>query len=140
MEVKAQEISRILEEKIKNYSASVESNEVGHVVSVGDGIARVHGLDKVAAGELVRFKNGVIGIALNLEEESVGVVLMGESSSIREGDEVARTGRIADVPVGEELIGRVVDALGNPIDGLGEIKTDKRSRIEVKAPGIVARK
>ncbi|MBP9838065.1 MAG: F0F1 ATP synthase subunit alpha [Proteobacteria bacterium] len=140
MEIKAQEISRVLSEQISNYNSGVELAEIGSVISVGDGIAKIHGLDKVAAGELLTFPNGSSAIALNLEEDCVGAVMMGEGSKVKEGDIVKRTGRIAEVPVGEALIGRVVDALGNPIDGAGPIVTDKMSRIEVKAPGIVKRK
>lgn len=137
---KADEISQILKEKIKNFSPTQELSEVGTVISVGDGICRAHGLSKVASGELVEFAGGIRGIAFNLEEDNVGIVIMGETSAIREGDTVKRSGRIAEVPVGEALIGRVVDGLGNPIDGLGEIKTKTFRRIEVKAPGIVKRK
>lgn len=140
MEIKAQEISRILSEQIKEFQAGVELAEVGSVISVGDGIARIHGLNKVAAGELLEFSNGQQGIALNLEENSVGAVLMGESSSIREGDVVKRTGRIAEVPVGDALVGRVVNALGVPIDGGAPLQGTAMARIEVKAPGIVKRK
>lgn len=140
MSIGTDEISRILKEKISSYSPSQELAETGTVVSVGDGICRVYGLSKVASGELVEFDSGVRGIAFNLEEDNVGIVLMGETTKINEGDTVKRTGRIADVPVGEALIGRVVDGLGNPIDGLGEIKTTERRRIELKAPGIVKRK
>ena len=140
MEIKAQEISRILSEQIKGFQAGVDLAEVGSVLSVGDGIARIYGLNNVAAGELLDFPGGVKGIALNLEEDNVGAVLMGSTSSIKEGDEVKRTGRIAEVSVGEDLRGRVVDALGNPIDGLGEIKSSETRRLEVKAPGIVERK
>ena len=139
MEIKAQEISRILKEQIQDYEAGAELAETGSVITVGDGIARVHGLNNVAAGELLTFSNGVSGIALNLEEDNVGAVLMGETSSIKEGDIVKRTGTIAEVPVGDALVGRVVDALGNPIDGQGPIDTPHRSRIELKAPGIVKR-
>ena len=139
MEIKAQEISRILREQIKDYKSGVEMAEVGSVISVGDGIARVHGLTNVASGELLIFPHNIMGIALNLEEDNVGAVLMGETSEIREGDVVKRTGRIAEVPVGEALVGRVVDALGNPIDGLGPIEAAAHGRIEVKAPGIVQR-
>lgn len=134
------EISRILKEKIASFSPSQELAETGTVISVGDGICRVHGLSKVASGELVEFSSGVRGIAFNLEEDNVGIVLMGETTKIAEGDTVKRSGRIADVPVGEALVGRVVDALGNPIDGLGEINSKERRRIEIKAPGIVKRK
>ena len=140
MEIKAQEISRVLSEQIKNYQAGVELSEVGSIVSVGDGIARIHGLDGVASGELLVFPHDIMGIALNLEEDSVGAVLMGETSKIREGDIVKRTGRIAEVPVGDALIGRVVDGLGNPIDGAGPIDAAEFRRVEVKAPGIVKRK
>ncbi len=140
MEIKAQEISRILKEQIRGYQGGVELSEVGSIISVGDGIARIHGLENVASGELLTFPHDVIGIALNLEEDNVGAVLMGDTGGIREGDTVKRTGRIAEVPVGDALVGRVVDALGNPIDGLGPIQTDLFSRIEVKAPGIVKRK
>lgn len=140
MEIKAQEISRILSEQIKDYHAGVELAEIGSVISVGDGIARIHGLDKVASGELLEFSDGQLGIALNLEEDSVGAVLMGESSAIREGDVVKRTGRIAEVPVGDALIGRVVNALGQPIDGGAPLQNTTMARVEVKAPGIVKRK
>ncbi len=139
MEIKAQEISRILREQIKDYKSGVEMAEVGSVISVGDGIARIHGLTNVASGELLVFPHNIMGIALNLEEDNVGAVLMGETSEIREGDVVKRTGRIAEVPVGEALVGRVVDALGNPIDGHGPIESSAFGRIEVKAPGIVQR-
>jgi F-type H+-transporting ATPase subunit alpha len=137
--IRADEISRIIKDKISGAS-SHDLTEVGSVLSVGDGIARAYGLGKVALGELVEFSNGTKGIALNLEEDNVGVVVMGETTTIAEGDTVKRTGQIAQVPVGEELIGRVVDALGNPIDGLGDIKTKESRRIEIKAPGIVGRK
>jgi F-type H+-transporting ATPase subunit alpha len=140
MDIRAEEISQILKERISSFSAAKEVSEVGYVIAVGDGIARVHGLSKVAAGELVEFPHGIMGIAFNLEEDNVGIVVMGDTSKIVEGDTVKRTGRIAEVPVGEALIGRVVDALGVPIDGLGEIKTSTFSKIEVKAPGIVKRK
>lgn len=140
MDIKAQEISRIISEQIRQADANVNLDEVGSVISVGDGIARVHGLENVASGELVTFASGTKGIALNLEEDNVGIVIMGESTGIAEGVEVRRTGEIAQVPVGDALIGRVVDALGNPIDGLGPIDAVRRTRIEVKAPGIVARK
>lgn len=140
MEIKAQEISRILREQIQGYKGGVELAEVGSVIMVGDGIARVHGLESVAAGELLVFPGDVMGVALNLEEDNVGAVLMGDSSAIKEGDVVKRTGKIAQVPVGDALIGRVVDALGNPIDGKGPIQATAFGRIEVKAPGIVKRK
>ena len=140
MEIKAQEISRILSEQIKDYQAGVDLSEVGSVLSVGDGIARIHGLENVASGELLDFPGGLRGIALNLEEDNVGAVLMGETTGLKEGDVVKRTGKIAEVPTGEALVGRVVDALGNAIDGGAPIETDTSSRIEVKAPGIVQRK
>jgi len=116
-QIRADEISRLLREEIENYDRAVNVAETGSVISVGDGIARVYGLENVMAGELVEFKGGLAGIALNLEEDQVGAVLLGESSGIKEGDEVKRTGRIMSVPVGEAMIGRVVDALGKPIDG-----------------------
>ena len=140
MDIRADEISRIIKDKIGAASGEQDLSEVGSVLSVGDGIARVYGLGKVALGELVEFSNGTKGIALNLEEDNVGVVVMGETTSIKEGDTVKRTGEIASVPVGEAMIGRVVDALGNPIDGLGDIKTTESRRLEIKAPGIVGRK
>lgn len=139
MEIKAQEISRILKEQIEGYQSELELSEVGTVLSVGDGIARVFGLEKVAAGELLEFPNELMAIALNLEEDNVGAVLMGNSADVKEGDIVRRTGRIAEVPVGEGLIGRVVDALGQPIDGRGPIEGTEKKRVEVKAPGIVDR-
>ncbi|RMG44107.1 MAG: F0F1 ATP synthase subunit alpha [Candidatus Dadabacteria bacterium] len=140
MSIKAEEISQLLKEKIANFSAAQELSETGTVLSVGDGIARVHGLSDVALGELIEFPGGIQGIAFNLEEDNVGAIIMGEVRHIHEGDTVKRTGKIAQVPVGEALIGRVVDALGNPIDGLGEIEAEEYRRIEVKAPGIVKRK
>ncbi len=139
MDIKAQEISRIIQEQIRSHQSGVELAEIGSVISVGDGIARIHGLQNVAAGELVLLPHNIMGIALNLEEDNVGVVIMGDTAEIREGDVVKRTGKIAEVPVGDALIGRVVDALGNPIDGAGPIDASERSRIEVKAPGIVKR-
>ncbi len=140
MTIGADEISRILKEKISNFSGAPETSETGTVISVGDGICRVHGLGKVASGELVELSHGIMGIALNLEEDNVGIVIMGETRAIEEGSTVKRTCRIAEVPVGEALVGRVVDALGNPIDGLGDIDSKHRRRLEVKAPGIVKRK
>lgn len=141
MDVKAGEISQFLKDRIKQVSFTQELSETGVVMSVGDGICRVYGLSTIAAGELVEFPDsGTAGLALNLEEDNVGIVIMGETSKVSEGMLVKRTGRIAEVPVGEALIGRVVDSLGNPIDGLGEIDTSERSRIEIKAPGIVERK
>jgi F-type H+-transporting ATPase subunit alpha len=139
MDIQPSEISKILKEEIKNFGSDSEILEVGQVLSVGDGIARVYGLDNVQAGEMVEFSDGTKGMALNLESDNVGVVLFGGDSGIKEGDTVKRTNSIVDVPVGKELLGRVVDALGNPIDGKGPINSDKRSRIEVKAPGIIPR-
>ncbi|MCA0405716.1 MAG: F0F1 ATP synthase subunit alpha [Proteobacteria bacterium] len=140
MDIRAAEISAILKEQIKNFGASAEVAEVGQVLSVGDGIARVYGLDKVQAGEMVEFENGIRGMALNLESDNVGVVIFGSDRDIKEGQTVKRTGAIVDVPVGKGLLGRVVDALGNPIDGKGPIVSDKRARVDVKAPGIIPRK
>ena len=140
MEIRAAEISSILKEQIAKFGTEAEVAEVGQVLSVGDGIARVYGLDKVQAGEMVEFPGGIRGMALNLENDNVGVVIFGDDRSIKEGDIVKRTGAIVDVPVGKELLGRVVDALGNPIDGKGPIKTAARARVDVKAPGIIPRK
>lgn len=140
MGIKAEEISAILKEKISHFSASQDLSETGTVISVSDGICRIHGLSKVAAGELVEFSSGIKGIALDLESDNVAAVVMGEITEVFEGDTVKRTGRIAEVPVGNAMVGRVVDALGNPIDGLGEIKTSDYRRIEIKAPGIVKRR
>ncbi|HXV83768.1 MAG TPA: F0F1 ATP synthase subunit alpha [Candidatus Binatia bacterium] len=139
MEIGTAEISRIIKEQIRDYEKTVEVQEIGTVLSTGDGIARVYGLDKVAAGELLEFPHGIFGVALNLEEDNVGTALFGETYLIKEGDTVKRTGRIAEVPVGQGLVGRVVNALGEPIDGRGPIETKDRRRIEIKAPGIVAR-
>ncbi len=140
MEIRAEEISEIIRKQIKEYGKEVEVAETGTIISIGDGIARIHGLDKAMAGELLEFPGGVAGMVLNLEEDNVGAAILGEFSEIKEGDTVKRTGRIVEVPVGEALIGRVVDAIGQPIDGKGPIKTDKFSKVEVKAPGIVQRK
>src|SRR5437667_2648876 len=139
MEIKADEISKIIREQIEEYRAGIDVSEVGSVISVGDGIARVYGLEKVMAGELLEFPHGVMGLALNLEETQVGVVLLGEYTEIREGDQVKRTGRIMDVPVGEALVGRVVNALGQRIDGKGPVTTDQRAPVERLAPGVVDR-
>jgi F-type H+/Na+-transporting ATPase subunit alpha len=139
MQISAAEISDIIRQQIKDYEKQLEIRETGVVLSAGDGIARVFGLDRCAAGELIQFPHDVYGIALNLEEDNVGVALMGEPELIKEGDEVRRTGRIAEVPVGEALLGRVVNALGQPVDGKGPIKTPHTRRIELKAPGIIAR-
>ncbi len=140
MGIQAAEISAILKEQIRNFGKEAEVTEVGRVLSVGDGIARVHGLDNVQAGEMVEFPGGIRGMALNLEVDNVGVVIFGDDRSIKEGDTVKRTKSIVDVPVGEELLGRVVDGLGNPIDGKGPINAKKRSVADVKAPGIIPRK
>src|ERR1700742_2442934 len=140
MDIRAAEISAILKDQIKNFGQEAEVSEVGQVLSVGDGIARVYGLDNVQAGEMVEFPGGVRGMALNLEKDNVGVVIFGEDRTIREGDTVKRTGAIVDVPVGKGLLGRVVDGLGNPIDGKGPIQSTERKRVEVKAPGIIPRK
>ena len=140
MDIRAAEISAILKNEIANFGNEAEVTEVGQVLSVGDGIARVYGLDNVQAGETVEFENGVRGMALNLESDNVGIVIFGSDRDIKEGQTVKRTGAIVDVPVGKELLGRVVDALGNPIDGKGPIKAAKRARVDVKAPGIIPRK
>ncbi len=139
MDIRAAEISKVIKDQIANFGTEAQVSEVGSVLSVGDGIARIHGLDNVQAGEMVEFSNGIQGMALNLEADNVGVVIFGTDSEIREGDVVKRTGTIVDVPVGKELLGRVVDGLGNPIDGKGPLKTTQRSRVEVKAPGIIPR-
>jgi F-type H+-transporting ATPase subunit alpha len=140
MDIRAAEISAILKEQIKNFGQEAEVSEVGQVLSVGDGIARVYGLDNVQAGEMVEFENGTRGMALNLETDNVGIVIFGEDREIKEGQTVKRTRSIVDVPVGKGLLGRVVDALGNPIDGKGPIPSDERKRVDVKAPGIIPRK
>ncbi|MBM3733419.1 MAG: F0F1 ATP synthase subunit alpha [Acidimicrobiia bacterium] len=140
MDIRAAEISAILKERIANFGAEAEVAEVGQVLSVGDGIARIWGLDSVQAGEMVEFPGGIRGMALNLEDDNVGAVIFGDDRNIREGDTVKRTGAIVDVPVGKELLGRVVDGLGQPIDGKGPIASAKRARVEVKAPGIVPRR
>src|SRR5271156_2769998 len=139
MEIRAAEISAILKQQIANFGSEADVAEVGQVLSVGDGIARVYGLDKVQAGEMVEFPNGTRGMALNLETDNVGIVIFGDDSGIREGDTVKRTGAIVDVPVGRGLLGRVVDGLGNPIDGKGPLTDVTRSQVEVKAPGIIPR-
>ncbi len=140
MEIRAAEISAILKQQIENFDALATVAEVGQVLSVGDGVARVYGLDQVQAGEMVEFPNGVRGMALNLEIDNVGVVIFGNDRDIKEGDIVKRTGAIVDVPVGKGLLGRVVDGLGNPIDGKGPIEATERRRVDVKAPGIIPRK
>ena len=141
MEIRAEEISEIIKKQIKGYGKDVEVAETGTIISVGDGIARIHGLDKAMAGELLEFPGGISGMVLNLEEDNVGAAILGEDNeNIKEGSTVKRTGRIVEVPVGTALIGRVVDAIGQPIDGKGPINTDTFSKVEIKAPGIVARK
>src|SRR5512136_817880 len=140
MEIRAEEISEIIRKQIKGYGKEMEVAETGSIISIGDGIARIHGLDKAMAGELLEFPGGVSGMVLNLEEDNVGAAILGEYSEIKEGDTVKRTNRIVEVPVGEAMIGRVVDAIGHPIDGKGPINTDKFLKVEVKAPGIVQRK
>src|SRR5580704_10325647 len=138
-QIRADEITKILRQEIENYERAIDVSETGSVISVGDGIARIHGLEKVMAGELIEFPHGVAGIAMNLEEDQVGAVLLGEATEIKEGDEVRRTGRIMSVPVGEALIGRVVNALGKPIDDKGPIHTTQFNPIERLAPGVVDR-
>lgn len=140
MEIRAAEISEILKKQIADFGAQADVAEIGQVLSVGDGVARVYGLDQVKAGEMVEFPGGIKGMALNLETDNVGVVIFGSDRDIKEGDIVRRTSEIVQVPVGKELLGRVVDALGNPIDGKGPIKSSQFSRVEVKAPGVIARK
>src|SRR5687767_2506974 len=139
MQIKAEEISSIIKEKIKGFDKQVDVKETGSVIQVGDGIAKVYGLDGAMAGEMLEFPGGLYGIALNLEEDNVGAVLMGDDVGVKEGDPVKRTGRIAEIPVGEALIGRVVNAIGQPIDGKGPIKSQRSSRIEVVAPGVITR-
>lgn len=140
MDINPSEITKVIKDQIKNFGKDAEVSEVGQVLSVGDGIARIYGLDNVEAGEMVEFSEGTKGMALNLETDNVGVVIFGDDSHIKEGDTVKRTGEIVDVPVGKELLGRVVDGLGNPIDGKGPINSKERKRVEVKAPGIIPRK
>ncbi|MFZ5774101.1 MAG: F0F1 ATP synthase subunit alpha [Thermodesulfobacteriota bacterium] len=140
MQIKAEEISQIIKGQIKDYESKIDLSETGTVISVGDGIARVHGVEKCMAMELLEFPNGILGIALNLEEDNVGVAVLGDVRNIKEGDTVKRTGRIAEVPVGPEMEGRVVDGVGNPIDGQGPINAKHTSKIEVLAPGVIARK
>jgi len=140
MGIQAAEISAILKEQIKNFGKDAEVAEVGRVLSVGDGIARVHGLDNVQAGEMVEFPGGIRGMALNLEVDNVGIVIFGSDRDIKEGQTVKRTKAIVDAPVGKGLLGRVVDGLGNPIDGKGPLKGVERKRAEMKAPGIIPRK
>src|ERR671910_904335 len=140
MDIRAAEISRVIRDQIANFASDSEVSEVGTALSVGDGIARIHGLDNVQAGEMVEFEGGIKGMALNLEADNVGVVIFGSDATISEGSTARRTGTIVDVPIGKVLLGRVVDALGNPIDGKGPIEATERRRVEVKAPGIIPRK
>ena len=140
MDINPSEITKVIKDQIKNFGKDAEVSEVGQVLSVGDGIATIYGLDNVEAGEMVEFSEGTKGMALNLETDNVGVVIFGDDSHIKEGDIVKRTGEIVDVPVGKELLGRVVDGLGNPIDGKGPINSKGKKRVEVKAPGIIPRK
>ncbi len=140
MEIRPSEISSILKDQIKNFGQEAEVSEIGQVLSIGDGIARVYGLDNVQAGEMVEFPTGIKGMALNLEVDNVGIVVFGEDREIKEGDTVKRTGAIVEVPVGKELLGRVVDGLGNPIDGRGTIQSSENRLVDVKAPGILPRK
>src|ERR687897_1179065 len=139
MNIKAEEISKIIRDQIGSYAVDVDVAEVGTIISIGDGIARVHGVENAMSGEMLEFPHGVFGIALNLEEDSVGAVLLGEFKEIKEGDVVKRTGRIISVPVGDELLGRVVNAVGQPIDGKGPIGSTAFSPIERLAPGVVER-
>ena len=140
MDLKSSEISNILKKQIKNLNLDQDVAEVGQVLSVGDGIARIYGLDNVQAGEMIEFPGNIKGMALNLEQDNVGAVIFEDDRNIKEGDIVKRTKKILEVSIGKELLGRVVDGLGSPIDGKGKIKTSKTSRIEVKAPGIVKRR
>lgn len=140
MSINAEEISALIKQQIENYQSEIQVSDVGTVIQIGDGIARAHGLDNVMSGELVEFSNGVMGMAQNLEENNVGIIILGPFTDIREGDEVRRTGRIMEVPVGEELIGRVVNPLGQPVDGMGPIQTTKSRPIEAGVPGVMDRK
>jgi F-type H+-transporting ATPase subunit alpha len=140
MEIRAEEISQIIKEQIKDYDKKVELSETGTILSVGDGIARVYGLEKAMALELVEFPGGILGLALNLEEDNVGVAIMGDDTELKEGDQVKRTGRIAEVPVGEAVLGRVISAVGEPLDGKGPIDSNETRRVEMVAPGVIARK
>src|SRR3954463_4698802 len=138
-QIKADEITKLIREQIENYETKISVDEVGTVITLGDGIARVHGLDKVMAGELLAFPHDIAGIAMNLEEDQVGVVILGAYTELKEGDEVKRTGRIMSVPVGENMIGRVVNALGQPIDDKGPIATTEFIALERLAPGVIDR-
>jgi F-type H+-transporting ATPase subunit alpha len=140
MGIRSAEISTILKEELGDFTARLDIYEAGHVLTVGDGIARVYGLQNVKAGEMVEFPSGIKGMALNLEADNVGVVVFGDDSTIKEGDEVRRLNCIVDVPVGKELLGRIVNAIGDPIDGKGSIISDIRKEVDIKAPGIIQRK
>ena len=140
MKVNSSEISALIKKQIEDFSSKVESNDVGTVITVGDGVALVYGLDKAMLGELVEFPHGIYGMVMNLEEENVGCVLLGSDTEIKEGDLVKRTKRVVEVPVGDNLLGRVVNALGQPIDGLGDIKSSKTRPVERIAPGVMYRK
>ena len=137
--IKPEEITDIIKKRIENFVPGAELSETGQVLQIGDGIARVYGLNRALVGELVEFESGVAGMVQNIEHENIGIVVMGDDTLIKEGDRVKRTGRVLEVPVGEAMIGRVVDALGRPIDGKGPIKTDKRRPVEIIAPGVVER-
>src|SRR4030043_850516 len=139
MDIKAEEISQVIREQIKNYEKRIEVSETGIVLSVGDGVARVHGVEKAMAMEMLEFPGSIFGLCLNLEEDNVGVAIMGDDTKIKEGDTVKRTGRIAEIPVGEAVLGRVIDAVGNPLDGKGPINAKEFRRIEMVAPGVIAR-
>src|SRR6476620_9893716 len=139
MDIRSEEISKIIRDQIGSFAVSVDVAEVGTVISIGDGIARVHGIERAMAGEMVEFPHGVFGIALNLEEDSVGTVLLGDYTEIKEGDQVKRTGRIISVPVGDAMLGRVVNALGQPLDGKGPVATKEFAPIEKIAPGVTDR-
>jgi len=139
MDIKAEEISQVIREQIKNYEKRIEVSETGIVLSVGDGVARVHGVEKAMAMEMLEFPGGIFGLCLNLEEDNIGVAIMGDDTSIKEGDIVKRTGRIAEIPVGEAVLGRLIDAVGNPLDGKGPINATEFRRIEMVAPGVIAR-
>src|SRR5882724_3334231 len=140
MKFKSDEIASVIQQEIEQFAAHIDVREVGRVLEVGDGIARVYGLSGVMSGEMVEFPNGTIGLAFNLEENSVGIIILGEYLSISEGDEVRSTGRLLSVPVGEAMVGRVVDPLGNPLDGKGPIITSERRDVETMAPGVAERK
>ena len=140
MSIRPEEISSILKQQIENYEAAVEVSEVGTVITVGDGIARIYGLENAMYNELLEFSNGVMGMVMNLEEDNIGCVILGPYTDIQEGDQVKRTGRIMEVPVGEAMVGRVVNTLGQPLDGKGEIKTTEYRPVEFLAPGVITRK